>query len=121
MQRVCRDDRTIYNLRGQVREQFNEMRNKVIRRKRAALKKGDEGNRMSDDQTAVPPLKFYAGSDCLVYLRTEYGRLVDNLPFGRVLDLSRLRQLFTDSVAVRPRRIANGITKNMLLFGNMRS
>jgi hypothetical protein len=33
----------------EVREQFNEMRNEVIRRKRTALKKEDEGNRMSDD------------------------------------------------------------------------
>lgn len=33
----------------EVREQFNEMRNEVIRRKSAALKKGDEGNRVSDD------------------------------------------------------------------------
>ena len=65
-------------------------------------------------------LKFYARTDCLVYLRTECGRLPDNLPLGRILDLSRLRQLFADSVAVRPRRIANGVTKNMLLFGNMR-
>ncbi|MBN9133508.1 MAG: hypothetical protein J0H48_09115 [Nitrosospira multiformis] len=33
----------------EVREQFNEMRNEVIRRKSAVLKKGDEGNRVSDD------------------------------------------------------------------------
>jgi hypothetical protein len=33
----------------EMREQFNEMRNEIIRRKRAVLKKGHERNRTSDD------------------------------------------------------------------------